>query len=302
MKSLLANMQKEGGSYIYSLDKMSLWFLMCLGIVVGVDVWNLIDDYGHFSDKNRVNILIECCVLLMVTIFSLTYSFLIRCKLINNEVEKIKQEDINKSLLEVNDELKCFKHDFYNILQAINGYLYLNDMIGLKNYYDKLLTEVNDIEFIEIIAKKLKNNPAIFGVLLDKFKKAKESGVEVLVESDYTLQKLGVKNYNVSRILGVLIDNAIEAARECENKVVSIRFIKEDSKKQECIEVKNTYNKEDDLDMKKIYDKHYTSKNNGKNQGLGLWKVGKIVRKNDDFNIFTTIEEDVFIQNLKICV
>ena len=102
--------------------------------------------------------------------------------------------------------------------------------------------------------------------------------------------------------MGVLIDNAIEAARECENKVVSIRFIKEDSKKQECIEVKNTYNKDDDLDMKKIYDKHYTSKNNGKNQGLGLWKVGKIVRKNDDFNIFTTIEEDVFIQNLKICV
>ena len=30
-----------------------------------------------------------------------------------------------------------------------------------------------------------------------------------------------------------------------------IRFIKEDSKKQECIEVKNTYNKDDDLDMKK---------------------------------------------------
>ena len=143
MKSLLANMQKEGGSYIYSLDRMSLWFLMCLGIVVGVDVWNLIDDYGYFSDKNRVNILIEYCVLLMVTIFSLTYSFLIRRKLINNEVEKIKQEDINKSLLEVNDELKCFKHDFYNILQAINGYLYLNDMIGLKNYYDKLYISTN---------------------------------------------------------------------------------------------------------------------------------------------------------------
>ena len=59
MKSLLANMQKEGESYVYSLDRMSLWFLMCLGIVVGVDVWNLIDDYGYFSDKNRVNILIE---------------------------------------------------------------------------------------------------------------------------------------------------------------------------------------------------------------------------------------------------
>jgi two-component system sensor histidine kinase AgrC len=227
---------------------------------------------------------------------------LIRRKLILNEGKIIEQEKINKTLLNVNDELKCFKHDFYNILQSINGYIYLNDLIGLKKYYDNLLAEINEIEYFEMIAKNLKNNPAVFGVLLDKFKKSKEKGIELFVELNHKMQTLGIKNYNVSRMLGVLIDNAIEASAECDNSLVCVNF-KEDIE-DNCIyiEVKNNYDKNNELDMKKIYDKHYTTKNNSNNQGLGLWKVGKIVMKNEDFNIYTTVEDDVFIQNLKICV
>lgn len=303
MKSLLEKMEKEGvEDSIYSLDRISLWAFLLLGVIIGIDVISLLEECNYFSDKNEKYLMIKNCVLLMVTFFCFVYSFLIRRKLILNEGKIIEQEKINKTLLNVNDELKCFKHDFYNILQSINGYIYLNDLIGLKKYYDNLLAEINEIEYFEKIAKNLKNNPAVFGVLLDKFKKSKEKGIELFVELNHKMQTLGIKNYNVSRMLGVLIDNAIEASAECDNSLVCVNF-KEDIE-DNCIyiEVKNNYDKNNELDMKKIYDKHYTTKNNSNNQGLGLWKVGKIVMKNEDFNIYTTVEDDVFIQNLKICV
>lgn len=178
---------------------------------------------------------------------------------------------------------------------------------GLKKYYNRLITDINEVELLESVGIRLKNNPAILGIVLDKLKRCKDNGVEFYIEIDHVVEELGCKNFNAARVLGILIDNAIEASLECEKKMVFLKFTKSivnsngNEKQEESIEIKNTYI-DIGLDMDKMYDKYYTTKNNGKNQGLGLWKVGKIVRKNDDLEIYTTVNEEIFIQNLKICV
>ena len=81
-----------------------------------------------------------------------------------------KLEESNKNLLELNDNVRCFKHDFNNIIQAIDGYIVLKDMNALQNYFNKLVKECNHMNIIDILNKQLTDNPAIYGILLNKYK------------------------------------------------------------------------------------------------------------------------------------
>lgn len=38
----------------------------------------------------------------------------------------------NKALQNLNDNLRCFKHDFSNIMQSIDGYIINNDISRIK--------------------------------------------------------------------------------------------------------------------------------------------------------------------------
>ena len=60
------------------------------------------------------------------------------------------ENDTLKGLL---DNIRIFKHDYSNTLCSIGGYISLNDMTGLKNFYSKLsvdLSNVNNIQKINI--------------------------------------------------------------------------------------------------------------------------------------------------------
>ena len=51
-------------------------------------------------------------------------------------------------------------------------------------------------------------------------------------------------------------------------------------------------------DLEKIFNKSYSTKPN--NTGLGLWEIRKILKKNNNLNLFTTKKDDFFIQQLEI--
>ena len=50
--------------------------------------------------------------------------------------------------------------------------------------------------------------------------------------------------------------------------------------------------------IEKIYEKAYTTKEN--NTGLGLWEVRKILKKNNNLNLFTTKNDEFFTQQFEI--
>ena len=51
-----------------------------------------------------------------------------------------------------------------------------------------------------------------------------------------------MKIYEFTRILGILLDNAIEAASECENKIIHVSFRKEQNRRRLLVIIDNTYN------------------------------------------------------------
>ena len=106
-----------------------------------------------------------------------------------------------------------------------------------------------------------------------------------------------MKIYEFTRVLGILLDNAIQAAQECDEKIINLEIRKESKKNRQILLIENTYNNKD-VDTEKIYEKNFSTKQG--NSGLGLWEVRQILKKNKNLNLFTSKNDKFFSQQLEI--
>ena len=111
------------------------------------------------------------------------------------------------------------------------------------------------------------------------------------------LNKLNMKIYEFTRVLGILLDNAIEAAKECEEKIINIEMRKDSKRNRQLLIIENSFTNKN-IDTEKIYEKNYSTKSG--NSGLGLWEVRKILKRNNNLNLFTTKNERFFKQQLEM--
>lgn len=240
----------------------------------------------------------------LLNIFSLIAYFIISfisfAKINQLEETEMNLQEIklyNKTLTILHDNIRSFKHDFANIVSGIGGYVQTDDLEGLKKYYSQLLEDCQNTNNLSALTPELINNPAIYNVLATKYHKADEQGIKINLEVFLDLNTLKVKIYDFTRILGILMDNAIEATKECDEKVINLIIRNEENKNRQVVIIENTYkNKDVNLDL--IFDKGVTSKPG--NTGLGLWKVREILKKNENLNLFTTKNDKYFRQQFEM--
>ncbi len=221
--------------------------------------------------------------------------------IIKENDDNIKIENLegsNKRLQENYDNVRAFKHDFNNIIQGIGGYIIANDIDGLKKMYKSIAKECQEINQKQSINGIIINNPAILNLINNKLKLAEEKDVKMKVEVYVDLNSLKVSTYDLCRVLGILIDNAIEATIGCEEKEVAIKFLRDKFNNRNLIVIENPC-KNYLIDVKKIYEKGFSSKKDKISHGLGLWKVKQILKKNKNVQIYTSRDE-LFKQQLEI--
>ena len=180
-------------------------------------------------------------------------------------------------------------------MQAMGGYIQTNNIYDLKKYYNNLIPECFKINNLYRFHSKLMENPAIYSILADKYNIAENYNVKMSLNILLDLNNLKINTYTLTRILGILLDNSIEAAKECNQKIVNISFQMID--KKQVIIIENTYLSKG-ISIKKIFEKNFTTKKN--NSGLGLWQISKILDKNKNLNLKTTTSPDFFTQKLEI--
>lgn len=200
------------------------------------------------------------------------------------------------------DNIRGFKHDFNNIVQAIGGYLSADNLEGLRAYYKDLLEECQINNNLAVLNPELINNPAIYSLLADKYYKAEKASIKLNLEVMADLSNLNIKVYELSRILGVLLDNSLEAAAKCENKLVNVIFRNDKKHNKVLIIIQNTYiNKNINID--RIFEKGYSSKKDdtsNQKHGLGLWEIKKYLEKNTNLDLYTTKNDEFFTQQFEI--
>ena len=248
---------------------------------------------------------------IIITIVSITsllayfvisiYSLLSTNKLDTTTRDLEEAQLYNKTLTILHDSIRGFKHDFHNIVQSIGGYADRGDLEGLRVYYRQLLQDCGRTNNLTALNPEVINNPAIYNVLATKYHKADEIGVQINLGIFIDLNEIEkhMKIYEFTRILGILLDNAIEAASECENKVIHVSFRKEQNRRRLLVIIDNTY-KNKDVNVDKIYEKDFSTKSKETNSGLGLWEVRQILKKNNNLNLFTAKSEEFFSQQFEI--
>lgn len=244
-----------------------------------------------------ISSLIILLIYFLISIFSLY-----RTNKLEITTQQLEEEQLyNKTLNILYDNIRGFKHDFQNIMHSLGGYISTNNMEGLKTYYKELLPDSLKINQLDILNPESINNPAIYSLLTSKYHKADELGITMNIEAFLNMQNINMKTYELTRILGILLDNAIEAAQLCDKKIVNVTIRKDNKVKRQLFIIENTYTNKN-VSTDKIFEKGYTSKakEDKVSHGLGLWAVRKILKKNNNLNLFTSKTNDYFKQQLEI--
>ena len=254
-----------------------------------------------YSDKMPIYITITSILSLLAYFVISFYSLLSTDKLDTTTRDLEEAQLYNKTLTILHDSIRGFKHDFHNIVQSIGDYADRGDLEGLRVYYRQLLQDCGRTNNLTALNPEVINNPAIYNVLATKYHKADEIGVQINLGIFINLNEIEkhMKIYEFTRILGILLDNAIEAAAECENKIIHVSFRKEQNRRRLLVIIDNTY-KNKDINVDKIYEKDFSTKSKETNSGLGLWEVRQILKKNNNLNLFTTKSEEFFSQQFEI--
>ena len=235
---------------------------------------------------------------LLFAYFFISFSSLAKAMKLDVTTRNLENaESYNNSLSILYDNVRGFKHDFDNMVNIIGGYIQVNDIEGLKKYYNSLEKDCSTMRNVQMLNPNIINNPGIYNLIVSKYKKASDLSISINFEFFFDFNNLHMPIYEFSRVLGILLDNAIEAAKDCEDKRINLIF--RESKKQhvQIVIVENTY-LDKNIDTKEIFEKGISGKEN--HSGLGLWEVNQIIQKSNNIVLKTTNNEKHFKQELQI--
>lgn len=294
----LNNFTKQQSSVIYNL-------LLFISVFILV--------FYNFLSINSVmesnNIPLYYMSISVITFFFILF-ILISSSLLKNlhikievEAEKQKLEQQKKyieSLEKNNNEIRKFKHDFNNIILGLEGYITNNevDNIKLRDYFYNNIKDFNTkIELDNIVLSHLNNIKvlSIKNLLTNKIISAQNNDFKVNICIEDEIDDFYVNEMQLSRVLGIFLDNSLEAGLELDNnRFLELLILKVN--KTIAIQITNTF-KNNNLDIDKINKSGYSTK--GENRGIGLSSANDIINK-QNMILNTRIEDNLFKQILTI--
>ena len=261
--------------------------------------------YSIFKGSSYIHLLSVITGLIFILLCTyITVSVLKNIKLeANNKIESAKLEQQKKYILDLeknNNEIRKFKHDFNNIILGLDGYINNDDFDKekLKKYFNSTIMNFNNnIELNDIVIAKLNSIKvsSLKSLITNKVLMAQNNNINVDINIQGEINDFHTDEMQLSRILGILLDNAIEASLEVpDDKKIEVNIIQID--KTTDIQISNTFNNTG-TPIADFYKEGFSTK--GTNRGLGLSSAHEIANKLNML-LNTEIDENTFVQILTI--
>lgn len=210
------------------------WLLLGeMSICSGIYLFNIIA--GSFTNYPTQILLFNGILIFAFTFVNFLILFLVYRTLSENKrlalqaQEREKLVEYTKQLESHYQEIRRFKHDYMNILATINGYLQENDLEQLKSYFNsRLLPTGRDLLDKDAVIARLSNIKVleIKGLFYTKLVQAMNLRLNVTLELTEEIAEIRMNLLVLSRILGIYLDNAMEAAADTPEKLFHVALVR----------------------------------------------------------------------------
>lgn len=211
------------------------------------------------------------------------------------EMQRLYSDTLEKSAIDLRD----FKHDFVNIITTVGGLADTGSIPELQDYIRGLSAKYLRIGTAGLMNSALKDSPILYGIVLSKTAHAELNGIEFRLFIKGGVQDLGYCDpVDFSRIIGILLDNALEAAEESDEKYIELNI--EKNKGVYAITVTNSC--KEGISTGSIFERGYTTKKSHSGLGLGhvTATVEKYRKRGYAMSLDTTCAGNVFTQVLTV--
>lgn len=206
--------------------------------------------------------------------------------------------DYVKTYEEVIEEKSKNQHEYNNQL------ILIREMLGNRNkkvreYIDQILSIENEQSKSNWL-NKIKNIPngGLKGLIHYKIVEMQKKKIKLYIDINENVDNKKINKYltdnlnDISKIIGVYLDNAREAALKSKEKYIIIEA--ECNKDKLNFSISNTY--KGGINLSKIDNAGYSKK--GKNRGYGLSLVHDIISKRDDVEQYREFNGIYFVQHI----
>ncbi|MBE5959362.1 MAG: GHKL domain-containing protein [Lachnospiraceae bacterium] len=263
--------------------------IMCLVILaVGAAMIYTVKRGRYINSISAIGI-----AMFVLLTFCVVYIFQKEKKIIEYKKDEIKMEQVySDTYSELIGEIRRKQHSFDNHINAIMGITVvakdIEEARRKQQEYTQVISEEN--RFNKML--QTGGSPVITGFLYNKFVEVSNRGVNIVPKLAIGDMKCRLRQYDLINIMGVLIDNAVEAASNVNSDGKDVLFTLKETNEKIIVRVENSCQYFEKSQIAKFFENGYSTK--GDRRGIGLYDVKKLVEdvKGDIFADTKASKED----------
>ena len=266
--------------------------------LIGMLILNILIMGSYYKIQFEYFILINASLISFVLIL-IVYMFMAQ----NNYNKVSDQYNIAKtSLVDYENMMTKYRvanHENKNLLLTVRA-MAVNEEKNIPEYIDSIIENKYEDDERLLFEMGVIPTGGLRATIYSEILKIKENKIDYNLNIDRKISTIDLIELNtntiidICKVLGVFIDNSIEAVKRLKQKYINIDMYIIDNKL--CIKVSNNFSGK--IDISRINDEGYTTK--GKGHGYGLPLVKEIINNNSNLEHETELNKKVFSQILKI--
>lgn len=208
-----------------------------------------------------------------------------------------QQQLYEQDLESIRREVRAFRHDYKNLLAGLSQQADEGELEQLRAALSQL-----DAGFDRSIGEKIRTStqignlriPQVRSLLLSKLASMGAKGIDCRMEVLYPVERVAMDLWDFTRCLGILLDNAAEAAAETETPWVEIVLLSQGERLS--LRVSNPY--AGTVEGDKIWTEGFSTK--GEGRGLGLSSYQRLLAGYANVTASTSWANGIFVQELTV--
>ena len=208
-----------------------------------------------------------------------------------------RQRVYEQDLEEIRREVRSFRHDYKNLLAGLSEQANEGEMEGVRATLAEL-----DAGFDRRLGEKITRSTQIGNLqilpvrslLLGRIAAMREKGIACRFEALYPVESVSMDIWDYIRCLGVLLDNAAEAAVKTADPRVEIVLLAEEERLY--LRVSNSW--DEAADPARFFEEGFSTK--GAGRGLGLSGYQRILTDYPNATASTEWGDGMFVQELTV--